>query len=65
MEIILGLKNKVLERLAFTMLCLAKLNNIKNPKNNGWVNAESKEKNSQKLGLSLSFTSSSTFSLQS
>lgn len=43
MEIILGLKNKVLERLAFTMLCLAKLNNIKNPKNNGWVNAESKE----------------------
>lgn len=43
MEIILGLKNKVLERLAFTMLCLAKLNNIKNPKNNGWVNSDSKE----------------------
>ena len=43
METIIGLKNKVLERLAFTMLCLAKLNNIKNPKNNGWVNADSKE----------------------
>lgn len=43
METILGLKNKVLERLAFTMLCLAKLNNIKNPRNNGWVNSDSKE----------------------
>jgi len=43
METIIGLKNKVLERLAFTMLCLAKLNNIKNPRNNGWVNADSKE----------------------
>ena len=43
METIQGLRNKVLERLAFTMLCLAKLNNIKNPKNNGWVNADSKE----------------------
>lgn len=42
-ETILGLKNKVLERLAFTMLCIAKLNNIKNPKNNGWVNTDSKE----------------------
>ncbi len=37
------IQNKVLERLAFTMLCLAKLNNIKNPKNNGWVNTDSKE----------------------
>jgi DNA-directed RNA polymerase subunit RPC12/RpoP len=43
METIRGLRNKVLERLAFTMLCLAKLNNIKNPKNKGWVNADSKE----------------------
>lgn len=43
MTTILRLKNKVLERLAFTMLCLAKLNNIKNPKNEGWVNADSKE----------------------
>ena len=43
METIIELKNKVLERLAFTMLCLAKLNNIKNPRNNGWVNADSKE----------------------
>lgn len=43
MKTIFGLKNKVLERLAFTMLCIAKLNNIKNPKNNGWVNADSKD----------------------
>lgn len=37
------LHNKVLERLAFTMLCIAKLNNIKNPKNQGWVNTDAKE----------------------
>lgn len=43
MKAISGLKNKVLERLAFTMLCIAKLNNIKNPKNNGWVNTDSKD----------------------
>ncbi len=40
---ILGIKDKVLERLAFTVLCIAKLNNIKNPNNNGWVNREDKE----------------------
>ena len=38
-----GLHNKVLERLAFTLLCLAKLGNIKNKKNNGWVNYDAKE----------------------
>lgn len=43
METIEGIHNKVLERLAFTMLCLAKLNNIKNPKNNNWVSLDAKE----------------------
>lgn len=38
-----NIHNKVLERLAFTLLCIAKLNNIKNPKNNGWVNTSAKE----------------------
>lgn len=43
METIRGIHNKVLERLCFTMLCLAKLNNLKNPKNNGWVNQKTKD----------------------
>lgn len=42
-QIIQSIKNKVLERLAFTLLCLAKLGNLKNPKNNGWVNVGDKE----------------------
>ena len=42
-ETITNLHNKVLERLMFTMLCLAKLSNEKNPNNNGWVNADSKD----------------------
>ncbi len=29
--------NKVLERLAFTLLCLAKFRNFRNPNNNNWV----------------------------
>ena len=33
-----NLHDKVLERLAFTLLCLAKFNNFKNPQNNNWVN---------------------------
>lgn len=37
------LKSKVLERLAFTILCIAKLHNLRNPNNNGWVNSEDKE----------------------
>lgn len=43
METILNIHNKVLERLMFTMLCLAKLSDKKNPNNNGWVNASSKD----------------------
>ena len=35
--------DKVLERLAFTLLCIAKLNNDANPQSNGWVNNEIKE----------------------
>lgn len=35
--------NKVLERLMFTMLCLAKLGNERNERNNGWVNTEVKD----------------------
>lgn len=41
-ESIESLHNKVLERLAFTMLCLAKLAIRKNPKANGWVNDDAK-----------------------
>ena len=40
---IMNIHNKVLERVAFTMLCIAKLNNIKNPNNQGWVNTDIKE----------------------
>lgn len=43
LEIIRNIHNTVLERLAFTLLCLAKLGNIKNEKNNGWVNNVAKE----------------------
>lgn len=32
------LHNKVLERLTFTLLCLAKFSNQRNPKNDNWVN---------------------------
>ena len=38
-----SIHNKVLERLAFTLLCLAKYNIAKNPKSDGWINHESKE----------------------
>lgn len=38
-----NIHNKVLERLAFTMLCLGKLSNLKNPNNQGWVNHDVKE----------------------
>ncbi len=43
MNTIKNINDKVLERLAFTLLCIAKLNDIKNPSNNGWVNTDSKE----------------------
>lgn len=35
-----NIKNKTLEKLAFSSLCIAKLHNLKNPDNNGWVNTE-------------------------
>jgi len=38
-----NINNKVLERLAFTMLCIAKLRNLKNPENNGWVTTSAKD----------------------
>lgn len=40
---IANIHNKVLERLAFTMLCLAKLNDLRNSNNNGWVNLDAKD----------------------
>lgn len=43
LETIQNIHNKVLERLAFTMLCIAKLNNMKNPQNQSWVNTDVKE----------------------
>lgn len=43
MDTISSIHNELLERLMFTMLCLAKLNNLKNPNNNGWVNFPTKE----------------------
>lgn len=43
LETISHINNAVLERLAFTMLCLAKLGNLRNPKNNSWVNNDAKE----------------------
>lgn len=43
MATISSLNNKVLERLAFTILCIAKLNNARNPNNNGWVRTDDKE----------------------
>lgn len=43
LETIENIKNKVLERLAFTLLCLAKLANAKNSNNTGWVNNSDKE----------------------
>lgn len=43
LDTIKNIHNKVLERLAFTMLCIAKLNNEKRPQNNGWVNVETKK----------------------
>lgn len=42
METIKGIKDKTMQRLAFTMLCIAKLNKARNPKNNGWLNLDSK-----------------------
>lgn len=38
LQTIAALEDKVLERLAFTILCIAKLNKEKCPDNGGWVN---------------------------
>ena len=43
LEKIESLNNKVLERLAFTLLCLAKLKLQKNPESNGWITNDAKE----------------------
>lgn len=40
---IASLNNSILERLAFTLLCLAKLNLKRNPNCNAWVNTSYKE----------------------
>lgn len=37
LQTILALHDKVLERLAFTLLCLAKFRDFKNPKNDHWI----------------------------
>ena len=42
LETIGDINNKVLERLAFVLLCLAKYSTATNPKANGWVNFEAK-----------------------
>lgn len=43
LETIDKIHDKVLERLAFTLLCIAKFNNKVNSNNNSWVNNEAKE----------------------
>lgn len=42
-EKIQSLKNKILKKLVFTLLCIAKINNQKRESNNDWVNTEIKE----------------------
>lgn len=41
-EKIQALGNKIIEKLAFTLLCIAKINNQKNSSNNNWVNTDIK-----------------------
>ena len=38
LNVINDIHDKVLERLAFTLLCLAKFRNYRNPDNNNWLN---------------------------
>lgn len=38
LQIIEDIHDKVLERLAFTLLCLARFNNFRNSDNNNWIN---------------------------
>lgn len=42
-EKIQGLGNKILGKLAFTLLCIAKINNQRRPTNNNWVNTDIKD----------------------
>lgn len=42
-EKILTLGNKILGKLAFTLLCIAKINNQRSSSNNDWVNTDIKE----------------------
>lgn len=43
LDIIDQLKDEKMQRVLFTLLCLAKLGNAKREKNNGWVNVETRE----------------------
>lgn len=43
LSIIKEIKNRRLEKLAFTLLCVTKLNNAIRPNNNNWVNRDVKE----------------------
>ena len=43
MQKIQSLNNRLLEKLLFSMLCVAKYYNLKNEKNNGWVNLPDKD----------------------
>lgn len=43
MQKIQALNNRILEKLLFTMLCVAKYYNLKNNKNDGWVNMSDKD----------------------
>jgi len=43
MKTVDSITGAALKRLAFTLLCLAKLNNLRNKKNNGWLNYSSKD----------------------
>ena len=43
LDTIENIDSKLLRRIAFTYLCLAKFNILKNPKSNGWVNLSDKD----------------------
>lgn len=43
LDTIAGLQSRVLRKLMFTLLCLAKYSNAINPKNNNWVNFAAKD----------------------
>lgn len=43
LSVINGLENIKLKKIAFSFLCLAKFNNLRNPKNNNWVSNDLKD----------------------